>query len=107
MEIRADDAISFVNIWECGGSGRQKSLLAALREKSALIAACDGFVGMALHASLDGTRAASYARWRNLAALQEAVKDNSVVRYDQIELANWGEPKSNVFHIERVYLPLQ
>lgn len=62
LQIEDGALISFVNVWECGDSDRQQRLLAAIKEEAPVISSHKGFLGMALHASLDGRRVGIYAR---------------------------------------------
>jgi quinol monooxygenase YgiN len=48
LEISADDALSSVSIWQCDDAASHSRLLAALDNEAAMIAARDGFLGMAL-----------------------------------------------------------
>lgn len=106
LEICADHAITFVNVWQCGDSNRQKQLIAAMEEEVAVIASKEGFLGMALHASLDGTYAGVYARWQSLSAFRAAVEENPEAQSGRTRLSAWGTPKANVFSVDGVYLPL-
>lgn len=106
LEISADQAITFVNVWQCGDSNRQQHLLAAMEEEVAVIAAKKGFLGMALHASLDGTYAGVYARWESLSAFRAAVAESPEAQNGGTRLSAWGKPKANVFSVDGVYLAL-
>lgn len=106
LEISVDHAITSVNVWGCGDSTRQKQLLAAMEEEVAVIASKNGFLGMALHASLDGTYVGVYARWQSLAAFRGAVEENPKAQNGRTRLSAWGTPKANVFSVDGVYLPL-
>ena len=106
LEICADHAITFVNVWRCDDSTRQKQLITAMEEEVEMIASKKGFLGMALHASLDGAYAGVYARWQSLSAFRAAVEDNPEARSGRTRLSAWGKPKANVFSVDGVYLPL-
>jgi len=71
-----------------------------------MIAAEDGFLGMALHLSLDGRYVGVYGRWRNLSAYQAAMQRNPDAQRSHQQLLNCAQPKTNVFRVEGVYLAL-
>ena len=106
LEIAADSALAFVNVWECGDPHWQRHLLEAMEEEASAIARDDGFLGIALHASFDGKRVGAYGRWKSLEAFKKAVQNNSEALWGLERLSKWGTPKANLFRVEGVYLPL-
>jgi quinol monooxygenase YgiN len=106
LEIGATDALSYVGVWHCDTAEGQGRLLAALNNEAAMIAAQDGFLGLALHVNLDQKYVGVYARWRSLSAYQAAMPDNPEARHSRLHLANCVQPKANVFRVEGVYRAL-
>lgn len=106
LQIESDGLVSFVNVWECGDPDRQGHLLATMKEESTAISSHSGFLGMALHASLDGKRVGVYARWQNLSAFRAAVEYSPNTKKARDHLSKWGTPRANAFLVERIYLPL-
>jgi quinol monooxygenase YgiN len=106
FEIGTGEALSSVSIWHCDDAEEHRRLLAALDNETAMMAAADGFLGMALHVSLDGKYVGVYARWRDLSAYQAAMHDNPAAGRSHQQLLNCAKPKTNVFRVEGVYLAL-
>jgi quinol monooxygenase YgiN len=64
FEIGTGDALSSVSIWHCDDADSHRRLLASLDNEAATIAAENGFLGMAVHVSLDGKYVGVYAKAR-------------------------------------------
>lgn len=107
LQIEPDALISFVNVWNCGDPDRQRKLLGTMEEEILAISSQTGFLGMALHTSLDGRYVGVYARWQSLAAFQAAVEDNPEARRGRNRLSRWGALTANAFRVEGIYLPLR
>ena len=78
MTIRiaeGDEVFTFINTFHCAPAN-QAAIVASLRTFTTdVTSAMPGYVGVAVHASTDGTRVVNYVQWRSGAAMQAMRED--------------------------------
>ena len=88
--VEGDEVFTFINTFHCAPAN-QAAIVASLRTFTAdVTSAMPGYVGIAVHASTDGTRVVNYVQWRSGAAMQ-AMREDPRARAHMGEVAALAE----------------